>query len=138
MSATCNIGFCIGLAHILFSCISLVKAMTVNKVSEAGLLNLFSGKVRKTIRSNNNTICNFKKKKLFLNNGRIKERRREKKRGNGVGKEEGRLSYYAVNKLEINQTGDTKPLTRLCLSSIQKKEKLLGGISSNDVGLVEL
>ena len=76
--------------------------------------------------------------KEFLNNGRIKERIREKKRGNEVRKEEGRLSYYAVNKLETNQTGNTRPRTRLLLSSIQKNEKLLGDISSNDVGPVEL
>ena len=76
--------------------------------------------------------------KEFLNNGRIKERIREKKRGNEVRKEEGRLSYNAVNKLETNQTGNTRPRTRLLLSSIQKNEKLLGNISSNDVGPVEL
>ena len=76
--------------------------------------------------------------KEFLNNGRIKERIREKKRGNEVRKEEGRLSYYAFNKLETNQTGNTRPCTRLLLSSIQKNEKLLGNISSNDVGPVEL
>ena len=62
----------------------------------------------------------LRKIKEFLNNGRIKERIREKKRGNEVRKE-GRLSYYAVNKLEMNQTGNKRPLKRLLLSSIQKK-----------------
>lgn len=62
----------------------------------------------------------LRKIKEFLNNGRIKERIREKKRGNEVRKE-GRLSYYAVNKLEMNQTGNKRPLIRLLLSSIQKK-----------------
>lgn len=43
----------------------MAKAMTTDKVSEAGLFNLFSGKVRKTIRNNSKIIAcaTFKKNK---------------------------------------------------------------------------
>lgn len=65
ISATYNIGFCVGLEYIPFSYISMAKAMTTDKVSEAGLFNLFSGKVRKTIRNNSKIIAcaTFKKNK---------------------------------------------------------------------------
>lgn len=68
----------------------------------------------------------------FLNDGRIKEKIREKRKEGR--KEGGRFSYCVANKLDINQTGDRETTFKALAVIYTKNEKLLGGISSNEVG----